>query len=404
MGIETIKIDIDTEPALQKVEELSERMEQMKMLAETSMASFEEVMKKGARHSAGDTRTIQAMHDSAVVLGAKCGDAAKAVAAMGTGLETVRFVPPTNGSLKALALDTLVAAVQGAFWDLRSQIRLAQKPYGVEEYDWWDWDDDLVPHCVAVFDGYAIARIGLTHFKVPYTIGDYDVELSSQTAWETVEQEWVAKNVPIQNIRAAQFREIGVVKNMGGGRLGNYLVLWGDGEKRDLYGEYFTKSTEGLTAIFEYIGKVPALYQHAMDGQVKYTPVGVIDKMEIDDIGLWTETQLDLANQYASAVQTLARKRALGASSGTLPGARKATSDGEIKQWVIIEGSFTPHPAEPRMRELPVGEVKAIYAELGLELPEQVKAAEDRGAEEAQAIEAQIALEQERLRLLELES
>jgi hypothetical protein len=197
-----------------------------------------------------------------------------------------------------------------------------------------------------------------------------------------------------------------------------------------LYGEFFTPETKGLKAIFDYIGKLPALYGHAMDGVIKYEPVGTIDVLEIDSVGLWMETQLDIADQYVSivqemgqqkdnqvaqpgsrkdnpyarAVQTLARKKALGASSGALPGSRKVKANGEIYQWAIMEGSFTPSPAEPRLRELGVAEVKAIYKDCGLEFPEEsALKLEGIGGEEPRTTADETELEEEKLRLMELE-
>jgi hypothetical protein len=180
-------------------------------------------------------------------------------------------------------------------------------------------------------------------------------------------------------------------------------VVWGDEKSRDLTDEFFHKDdTKGLTAIFDVIGKVPALYHHGRDAAAKYTPIGVIDTMVVDEIGLWTETQLDMANQYAVEVQKLARKKALGASSGTLPAARKVGKDGKILEWPIIEGSFTPTPCEPRLRQLGVTEVKSIYQESGLTLPEAIEAQYSTGGEEPRQGDAEKDLELERLRLLEL--
>lgn len=309
-------------------------------------------IKAGKRNSRADQDRVQAMHDHAVGLGARCSSESKSALPL--------------LSEKALSLDKLVSAVRDAVWKERdARITAWREAQDLKPGDdgYFDYDSDVCcPECVAVYDGYAVLQEGLTNYKVNYTVGDLGVELQPREQWQPVENAWVAKAVKAWQDQ----RELGAVKALGGGRLGNYLVVWGDTEQRDLYGEFFTKNTEGLTTIFDYLGKVPALYQHGMDGAVKYTPVGVIDTMVIDEVGLWTETQLDLANKYAQEIQKLARKKALGASSGTFPGARKVSPNGEILQWPIIEGSFTPTPAEPRLRELPVAEVKGIYGELGL--------------------------------------
>jgi len=156
------------------------------------------------------------------------------------------------------------------------------------------------------------------------------------------------------------------VKALGGDRLGGYMVLWGDPNKRDLDGEYFTPETEELTAIFKAMGKLPFLYNHATDKTIKTGVVGVIDVMIPDDVGIWYEAQLDSANRYKTAIQNLARKQVLGTSSGTLPGARKVSKSGEILRWPIVEGSATTHPAETRMLEHPISEIKANFASIGL--------------------------------------
>lgn len=371
-------------------------------------------IKVGKRNSKADTEKIQGIHDHAVSLGAMC-DGGGDMSMMGgkNGASTAARTRKDIDSLKGvgLSLDALVSAVQEEFYDMREEMRMAAKPFGAESSGYWEWDDSDCPRCVAVYADHAIARIELAYFEVPFQIVDGEVELAPREEWKEVEQQWVQKNIDadvLALLDAQHGREVGVVKSLGGGRLGNYLVVWGDEQHRDLTGEYFTKSTEGLTAIFESVGKVPALYHHAMDHQIKYTPVGHIVKMEADDVGLWTETQLDLANKYAVAVQKLARKRALGASSGTLPAARKVDDEtGEIKQWVIIEGSFTPTPAEPRLRELGVAEVKSLYEAAGLPLPDDWKAtSDDTGGEESRPTDEREAIdvERERLELLELET
>lgn len=409
----SITVDIDTTEAEQKINALIERADVLKTRAVEAAEAFssipapkqsedadtDAVIKKGSRNNRKDAQRIQDVHDHSVGLGAHCASAAKSADIDAETLAVIKEVP----------LNVLVSEVNDAFWRLRTEERKLQAIAAGKDPDeyWGDWNSDLCASCVATYEGYAIAKVGLTYYKVKYKVTDLGVDLAPREEWETVEQEWVAKSVPMRVMRDAQRREAGVVKSIKDGRLGNYLVLWGDDKNRDLYGEYFTKNTAGLTAMFDHLGKLPALYQHAMDNEVKYTPIGTIDKMEIDDLGLWTETQLDMANRYAQQVQVLARKRALGASSGTLPGARKAVASGEITQWVIIEGSFTPTPAEPRMRELGVAEVKSIYTECGLELPDQMdvvlKSAE--GAEEVQSDvkTAEMEAEEQRLRLLELE-
>lgn len=156
------------------------------------------------------------------------------------------------------------------------------------------------------------------------------------------------------------------VKALGGGRIGGYAVLWGDHQRTDLTKEYFTPDTADLTTIFKQLGRLPNLYAHGGDGSVRSAIIGVIDTMIPDDIGLWYEAQLERASAYREAVLRLIERGLLGSSSGTLPAAREVAPDGHIKRWPIVEVSLTPAPAEYRMLDRPVSEIKDLYEAIGL--------------------------------------
>lgn len=165
--------------------------------------------------------------------------------------------------------------------------------------------------------------------------------------------------------------ELRTVKRLGGNRVGHYAVLWGAAQKRDLAGEFFTPRTEDLQTLFRAVGLLPLLYQHTLDEQIKTDVVGLVDLMAVDDVGLWYEAQLTMAGQYRAAMEELISAGALGTSSGTLPGARRVDrKTGEIKRWAIAELSLTPTPAEPRMMERPVDEIKAAWKAAGLRMPD----------------------------------
>jgi cation transport regulator len=185
------------------------------------------------------------------------------------------------------------------------------------------------------------------------------------------------------------------VKALGSNRIGGYLMLWGTPQAKDLTGEYFTRETEEVLSIYRSMGKLPALYHHGRDENVKATVVGQIDVLDPDEVGLWAEAQLTTANKYRAAVLDLVRQNALAWSSGAIPGGRKVAGDGKILRWPIMEGSLTPTPAEPRMViERPIAELKSYFAEIGLQAPDDLFTDTDRQREAA--------LEHERLRLLEM--
>lgn len=184
--------------------------------------------------------------------------------------------------------------------------------------------------------------------------------------------------------------DLSCLKSLGGNRLGGYAVLWGSPSQKDITGEYFTPDTAEMLSIFKAMGRLPWLYHHAMDDTVKAEVVGFVDVLEADDLGLWYETQLAKATKYREVVKRLADAGALGTSSSTLPGARKVASDGRILRWPIVEISGTPTPAEPRLMERPLAEIKAAFGAIGLSFVSA--GSEDKGAEEAR----QRAIERER--------
>jgi hypothetical protein len=147
------------------------------------------------------------------------------------------------------------------------------------------------------------------------------------------------------------------------GRVGGYLVIWGDPAQRDLQGEYFTPETDlGL----EWYPRRPVLYHHGLDGHLKAAVIGVIDALKADEIGLWAEAQLDLRSRYVRAVHNLIKRGVLGWSSGSLPHLVEVAGDGRIVRWPIVEGSLTPAPAEPRRTD--VHTIKSAYDALGLDV------------------------------------
>ena len=146
------------------------------------------------------------------------------------------------------------------------------------------------------------------------------------------------------------------------GRIGGYLLVWGESLRRDLQGEYFTPQTDvGL----DWYEQRPVLYHHGLDGALKAAVIGVIDTLRPDETGLWAEAQLDLHKRYVRAVQRLVDQGVLSWSSGSLPHLVEVNAEGQIKRWPIVEGSLTPTPAEPRHTDAQT--LKSAYKALGLD-------------------------------------
>lgn len=169
--------------------------------------------------------------------------------------------------------------------------------------------------------------------------------------------------------RLGDYRDPGdlAVKALANDRFGGYLCRWGDKDRKDLSGEWFTSKTADLTAVFDVMGRLPALYHHAGDEVVKSAVVGLIDEMSVDDAGLWVEAQARLAKAYRMYVQPLISQKALGWSSGALPRGRRVAKSGEITRWPIVEGSLTPTPFEWRnLTDWPVENIAKAYEMAGL--------------------------------------
>jgi Caudovirus prohead serine protease len=316
-----------------------------------------------------------------------------------------------EANLKALPLDQLTGAVESAVERLNRG-----QPY--EDYSW-----ENRYRVAAIYPDVVIIRKGLCHCKAPYTIEETKVEISSKDQWVEVEITWAEKKSEVEDgvsattlignegSKAAEVADeespqspavFEAIKAAPNGRLRHYAVSWGSPAEADLYNEHFTKKTEEMDVIFKAIGKLPLLYHHAMDGVLKTSVVGVVDQMGVDEVGLWVESQLDMANRYSAAINQMVAAKKLGTSTGTLPmGRRVNKATGEITRWPIVEVSLTPTPAEPNLvMKHPVAAVKAAYIELGLPEPVLVEP-KDTGAEEAR--QREIALERERLALLTLE-
>jgi hypothetical protein len=202
------------------------------------------------------------------------------------------------------------------------------------------------------------------------------------------------------------------IKALGKNRIGGYGILWGDEERLDLHGEFFTEQTTDVKAIFDAMGVIPFIVHHAGDDKVKSFVIGPVDVMEPDDIGLWYEAKVKEFEAYRRYVEPFLKDNKMFSSSGTLPAAKRVNKDtGEITRWPVAEMTGTWLPAEYRMLERPISEIKSAYQELGYdadlsEYEEQSKEAkneEDIKGVEKTRLELLIEQELRELGLLEME-
>ena len=160
-----------------------------------------------------------------------------------------------------------------------------------------------------------------------------------------------------------------------------------DTEQRDLYGEYFTKSTyfgrkkgDGVDAMFhhghpllsgsgggaQYI--VPQKLYDFFRGLANHQFTHPVKTALDEDAGILAATLiLNMRNEYEKWVGEQARKGLLSWSSGSAwHMADIDHNTGRIKRWPIVEFSLTPTPAEPRTYVEPA-EHKSVCKFLQLE-------------------------------------
>jgi HK97 family phage major capsid protein len=137
------------------------------------------------------------------------------------------------------------------------------------------------------------------------------------------------------------------VKALGNGKVGGYLVRFSTEHDPDLTGDYFTKSTD-----FDIDDPRPltVYYQHGQDPVVKKRKLGKA-QVQTDDVGVWIEAQLKLADEYDRAIYQMVEAGKLKWSSGSASHLVERNATGKaahIKAWPLVEATLTPTPAEPR--------------------------------------------------------
>ncbi len=174
------------------------------------------------------------------------------------------------------------------------------------------------------------------------------------------------------------------VKALGDGRIGGYLVLFGDVKHTDASSkkDFFEAETD---YDLERSTKSTVYYAHGRDQNIKQKKLA-IGEMKADDVGVWIESQLDLRDRYEKAIYGLAEKGALGWSSGTATHlcVREEIKEGDevvahkIIKWPLgLDASLTPTPAEPRTAAVAIKELEelpTIEELLGEPIPSEEKA------------------------------
>lgn len=148
----------------------------------------------------------------------------------------------------------------------------------------------------------------------------------------------------------------GELKALDSGKVGGYLVLFGDAEHPDASAQrdYFTAETD-----FGPFTKSVILYDHALDPTLGAVELGEAE-LKRDKVGVWMEAQLKLRAEYEERFGAYLGKigqgikaRKFGLSSGTASHLvrREPQANGvhKVLRWPLgLDASITPTPAEPR--------------------------------------------------------
>jgi len=138
------------------------------------------------------------------------------------------------------------------------------------------------------------------------------------------------------------------VKAMGDGKVGGYLVQYGSEATKDADGEWFTPETDFDS---EFPARVSIHWNHGLDKTIGRRRLAH-GTMKADDLGVWVEAQLNMADRYQAEMYRMAAAGKLGWSSGSLAHLTdppRESPGGAIKNWALgHDASLTPMPADRR--------------------------------------------------------
>lgn len=235
-----------------------------------------------------------------------------------------------NEDVKMLSLDERVSRVRRAFQPFTPKYDADEMANSTPGY--WVMD---------IYDDHLIACHSETDkcYRVGYTIADSgDVTFEDMAAWQQVEKEW------LEVVGGDEVKTVigGAVKALGDGKVGGYLVKFGDPKNADFVGDYFTKDTDfDIPADGSFNGTIR--FNHGLDPVLKGRKLGTA-RAGINDVGVWVEGLLNQRDEYEQAIYKLIEDGKVGWSSAAAPHLveRKPTGKAyHVTSWPLIPGDMT---------------------------------------------------------------
>lgn len=272
-----------------------------------------------------------------------------------------------SGNMAKQSLQLLKEAMAGKALELQRKIDQVRDAWR-EQYSKPSVPGTETPwYSVRVFEDpdLAVAELPEGLFAYPYTLEKdgctfdkpYEVEFSIQRKESKL---WCTDGVCYSQEpdEEAMIAFGGEVKALGDGRVGGYLVRFGNEDEKDLEGEWFTAKTyygpangDGADTLIHHGLPLPHdVADPGMKAELDALAARILSPMKTrrESLGIWAETVLDLADKYEALVHDIVEKGKLKWSSRSVTPLIRRKSDGEITRWPIVEGSLTPTPAEFR--------------------------------------------------------
>jgi len=132
----------------------------------------------------------------------------------------------------------------------------------------------------------------------------------------------------------------------------------------DAYGEHFSTMTELLA---DYYSDAPLWYEHGLDLDYGWRPIGRRRKVEIYGFGVWAEHELHTDHALYPRTRAETERGELSYSSDSIAhyyeeGLNRAS--GEVRAWPLAGWSLTRHPAEPGLGPVTLDGMVAVIREV----------------------------------------